>query len=42
MGYLGAVDLAQLKAKARYVRVTAAGQREAAPHDIIEIKTTKE
>jgi IMP dehydrogenase len=42
MGYLGAADLAQLKAKARYVRVTAAGQREAAPHDIIEIKTTKE
>lgn len=42
MGYLGAVDLAQLKAKARYVRVTAAGQREAAPHDIIEIKTAKE
>lgn len=42
MGYLGAVDLAELKAKARYVRVTAAGQREAAPHDIIEIKTTKE
>ena len=42
MGYLGAADLVQLKAKARYVRVTAAGQREAAPHDIIEIKTTKE
>lgn len=42
MGYLGAADLDQLKAKARYVRVTAAGQREAAPHDIIEIKTTKE
>jgi len=40
MGYLGAPDLAALKAKARYVRVTAAGQREAAPHDIIEIKTT--
>lgn len=40
MGYLGAPDLAALKKKARYVRVTAAGQREAAPHDIIEIKTT--
>ncbi len=42
MGYLGARDLKELRAKARYVRVTAAGQREAAPHDIIEIKTTKE
>ncbi|MDX6766619.1 MAG: IMP dehydrogenase [Candidatus Methylacidiphilales bacterium] len=42
MGYLGAADLAQLKSKARYVRVTSAGQREAAPHDIIEIKTTKD
>jgi IMP dehydrogenase len=40
MGYLGAPDLIALKSLARYVRVTAAGQREAAPHDIIEIKTT--
>jgi IMP dehydrogenase len=40
MGYLGAPDLTALKSLARYVRVTAAGQREAAPHDIIEIKTT--
>lgn len=42
MGYLGAKDLRELKTKARYVRVTAAGQKEAAPHDIIEIKTTKD
>ena len=42
MGYLGAADLSQLKAKARYVQVTAAGQREASPHDIIEIKTAKD
>jgi IMP dehydrogenase len=42
MGYLGAADLAQLKAKARYIRVTPAGQKEAAPHDIIEVKTTKD
>jgi IMP dehydrogenase len=40
MGYLGAADLAQLRDKARYIRVTDAGQREAAPHDIIEVKAT--
>jgi IMP dehydrogenase len=40
MGYLGAADLAQLREKARYIRVTDAGQREAAPHDIIEVKAT--
>jgi IMP dehydrogenase len=38
MGYLGASDLAALRAKARYVRVSPAGQKEAAPHDVIEIK----
>jgi IMP dehydrogenase len=42
MGYLGARTLAEHRAKARYVRVTTAGQREASPHDIIEIKTSKE
>lgn len=41
MGYLGAADLAQLRSKARYIRVSSAGQRESAPHDIIEVKTTK-
>jgi IMP dehydrogenase len=41
MGYLGAASLGELKAKARYVRVTPAGQREASPHDIIEIKTSQ-
>ena len=40
MGYLGAATLGQLREKARYIRVTSAGQREAAPHDIIEVKTT--
>jgi len=39
MGYLGARTLAELKAKARYVHVTAAGQKEAAPHDVIEVST---
>jgi IMP dehydrogenase len=41
MGYLGARTLAELRAKARYVHVTAAGQREAAAHDVIEVSTRK-
>jgi IMP dehydrogenase len=39
MGYLGAKNLGELRAKARYVRVTPAGQKEAAPHDVIEVAT---
>ncbi len=39
MGYLGAKNLALLRQKARYIRVSAAGMREAAPHDIVELKT---
>ena len=39
MGYLGAHNLAELRTKARYVHVTAAGQKEAAPHDVIEVST---
>jgi len=39
MGYLGAKDLPQLRQKARYIRVSPAGQREAAPHDVVELKT---
>jgi len=39
MGYLGAKTLAELKTKARFVRVSPAGQKEAAPHDVVEIKT---
>lgn len=39
MGYLGAKNLEQLRAKARYIRVSPAGQREAAPHDVVELKT---
>ncbi len=39
MGYLGAGTLADLRAKARYTRVSPAGQKEAAPHDIIEVST---
>jgi IMP dehydrogenase len=39
MGYLGAPDLRALRKKARYIRVSPAGQRESAPHDIVEVKT---
>jgi IMP dehydrogenase len=39
MGYLGARTLHDLRNRARYVRVSPAGQREAAPHDVVEIKT---
>ena len=39
MGYLGAGTLPQLRQKARYIRVSPAGQRESAPHDVIEVKT---
>ena len=38
LGYLGARNLTEHRANARYIRVTPAGQREAAPHDVIEIK----
>jgi len=39
MGYLGAATLSELRAKARFIRVSPAGQKEAAPHDVVEIKT---
>ncbi|MDR3401456.1 MAG: IMP dehydrogenase [Chthoniobacter sp.] len=39
MGYLGAPHLAALREKARYIQVSPAGQRESAPHDIVEVKT---
>ncbi|MFP6901555.1 MAG: IMP dehydrogenase, partial [Opitutales bacterium] len=39
LGYLGAATLAEIKKKARYLRVSAAGQRESMPHDVIEVKT---
>jgi len=38
MGYLGAANLEQLRQKARFIRVSPAGIRESAPHDIIELK----
>ena len=39
MGYLGAANLEQLRLKARFIRVSPAGMREAAPHDVVELKT---
>jgi IMP dehydrogenase len=41
MGYLGARNLPELREKARYIRVSPAGQKEAAPHDVIEVSTRK-
>jgi IMP dehydrogenase len=41
MGYLGAATLPELRAKARYIRVSPAGQKEAVPHDVIEVSTRK-
>lgn len=38
MGYLGAANLTAHRANARYIRVSPAGQKEATPHDVIEIK----
>ncbi len=40
LGYLGASDLKTLRERARFIRVTMAGQKESAPHDVVEIKTT--
>ena len=37
-GYLGASDLPALRERARFLRVSPAGQREAATHDIVEVK----
>ena len=42
MGYLGAANLAELRQRARYIRVSPAGVRESAPHDVIEVKTSQE
>jgi IMP dehydrogenase len=39
MGYIGAPHLESLRQKARYIQVSPAGQRESAPHDIVEVKT---
>lgn len=38
MGYIGAASLEELKAKAKFMRVTQAGVRESHPHDVIITK----
>jgi IMP dehydrogenase len=35
MGYVGAATLAELRARARFVRITASGHRESHVHDVI-------
>ncbi len=42
MGYLGAKDLASLKQRARYIRISPASQRESSPHDVVEVKTSSD
>ncbi len=39
MGYVGAANLQQLREKARFIGVTSAGQKEASPHDVVEVRT---
>jgi IMP dehydrogenase len=39
MGYLGARTLDALRKKARFARVSPAGQKEAGPHDVVEVST---
>ena len=38
MGYVGAANLAELREKARFVRITNAGLIESHPHDVIITK----
>lgn len=38
MGYLGAATLKELKTKARYIRISSSGLKEAYPHDVVQIK----
>ncbi|MGH8048101.1 MAG: IMP dehydrogenase, partial [Chthoniobacterales bacterium] len=42
MGYLGAKDLPTLRKNALFTRVTPAGQRESAPHDVLTVTASKE
>jgi IMP dehydrogenase len=39
MGYLGAKNLGALRERARFARVSPAGQKEASPHDVVEVST---
>lgn len=42
MGYLGARNLSEVRSRARFVRISPAGQKEASPHDVVEVSTHKE
>jgi IMP dehydrogenase len=42
MGYVGAASLAKLRERARFIRVSGAGLREAAPHDVVEVKASND
>jgi IMP dehydrogenase len=35
MGYVGAQNLDELRAKAQFVRITAGGLKESHPHDVV-------
>ena len=35
MGYCGSADLAELREKGRFVRITSAGVKESHPHDVM-------
>ena len=35
MGYVGAHNLNELRANARFVRITAGGLKESHPHDVV-------
>jgi IMP dehydrogenase len=42
MGYLGAGNLSEVRSRARFVRISPAGQREGNPHDVVEVSAHKE
>ena len=37
-GYLGAKNLSELTKRARFIKVSFAGQKESGTHDVIEVK----
>ena len=41
LGYLGAPNLAELRVRARFVRVGPGGLRQAGTHDVVEIRTAE-
>jgi len=38
MGYVGAANVAEMQAKARFIRVTGAGMEENHIHDVVLVK----